>query len=253
MEQMTSSEHGWVSGSAARLRARFDAVTSPEQRRWLDDTLDEVRAGSAALAARFPAAGRKAGRAPLDPAAGRDDPHAWTADDAARVLLLHAAGEAGIAALETLYQQGDTAERRAVLRALDLIDPGAVGVALVLDAVRTNDGRLLAAALGPYAARHLDQQSWAQAVLKCVFVGVPLAGVAGLDERADAQLARMLADYAHERVAAGRDVPADIWPILRRHDPPELAKLEGELEAPEHGRRAAARRALDAMAAAPDA
>jgi hypothetical protein len=252
MDKMTWSEHGRAGGSPSRLRALLDAVTGPDQHRWLASTLEEVRAEPAALAARFPAVGRKVGRAPLDPAAGRDDPHAWTVDDAARVLLLHAAGDAGVTALEALYQQGDTAERRAVLRGLALLDPGPAGVPLVLDAVRTNDARLLAAALGPYAARRLDQQSWAQAVLKCVFIGVPLAGIAGLDQRADSELARMLADYAHERVAAGRDVPADVWPILRRHDPPELAKLKAELDAPDPWRREAARRALDAMAAAPD-
>jgi hypothetical protein len=227
------------------------------QRGWLDDALAAVRVDPAALAPRFPAVGRKVGRGPLDPAAARDDVHAVTVDDAARALLLDAAERAhgaGAARIDALYAQGDTSERRAVLRALPLLDRdsglGDGGLPLVMDAIRTNDGRLLAAALGPYAARHLDAQVWDQAILKCVFVGVPLAGVDGIDERAGPELARMLGDYAHERVAAGRDVPADVWPILARHRPEALARIDAELDSPVPGRRAAARRALDALAAA---
>lgn len=51
-------------------------------------------------------------------------------------------------------------------------------------------------------------------MLKCVFTGVPLSVVAGLDDRADAELTRMMTDYARERTAAGRDVPADVARFL---------------------------------------
>ncbi|MFF4544700.1 EboA domain-containing protein [Streptomyces sp. NPDC001406] len=76
--------------------------------------------------------------------------------------------------------------------------------------------RLLVAALGPYAARHPDAHGWRQAVLKCLFTGVPVDAVAGLDERArgDAELARMLADFAAERTAADRPVPRDLPRVL---------------------------------------
>jgi hypothetical protein len=249
---MTASDRVQAVDDPVALRARLDAVIGDVQRRWLDDALDEARADPASLPTRFPAVGRKVGRATLDRTADRDDVHAWTVDDAARALLLAAANQAGAGAalVESLYRQGDTAERRAVLRALPLLNLGDGVVTLVLDAIRTNDGRLIAAALGPYAAAHLDDHAWAQAVLKCVFLGVPLAGVAGLRERADAGLARMLADYAHERVAAGRDVPADVWPVVRRYRPAELAKLEAELDSADPARRSAARRALDTMATA---
>ena len=86
---------------------------------------------------------------------------------------------------------------------------------LLHDALRTNDPRLVAAALGTYAAR-LDPAAWRQAVLKCLFVGVPLRLVAGLDrpDRSDDELRRMVAEYAAERRAAGREVPADALPFL---------------------------------------
>ena len=66
----------------------------------------------------------------------------------------------------------------------------AVGAGLLhsRDALRTNDTRLVAAALGPYAAAHLDGHGWRQGVVKCVFMGVPLDAVADLDERADDEL-----------------------------------------------------------------
>jgi hypothetical protein len=59
---------------------------------------------------------------------------------------------------------------------------------------------------------------------------VPLAGLAGLDERATPELAGALGRYAQERVAAGREVLGDIWPLIDRFLPlPELAAIEAEL------------------------
>jgi hypothetical protein len=114
--------------------------------------------------------------------------------DAARVELLAAARPGG-AALTALYRQGSAAERRAVLLALGRLEPAAgEGLALVEDALRTNDTSLVAAALGPYAAAHLPAHAWRHGVLKCLFTGVPVAAVAGLSVRArgDGELGRML-------------------------------------------------------------
>jgi hypothetical protein len=194
---------------------------------WLADAVDRVAREPAALAALFPAAGRRCGRGPLpdpdlalhpalaldedtgpDPAPG---PVGWTVDDAARVLLLTALplhGSALAGQVEALYRYGSADEKRAVLRALPLLDLGAGGVEILHDAIRTNDTRLVAAAVGPYA-RHLDDRMWRQAVLKCVFMDIPLTAVADLDRRADGELGRMLGDLADERHAAGRTMPAD--------------------------------------------
>ncbi|MER7561804.1 EboA domain-containing protein [Streptomyces sp. NPDC097941] len=180
-------------------------------RAWLDQALDEAAAHPGAHGPisvwelRLAEAGRRCG-----------PEHA----DAARILILHAA-HADTAALTRVYSQGTAAERRAVLHALPHLVPGPEALPLVEDALRTNDTRLLAAAIGPYAARHLDAHQWRHAVLKCLFTGVPVAEVADLDRRAhaDAELARMLGDYAAERTAAGRPVPEDLHRVLTLTDP----------------------------------
>jgi hypothetical protein len=135
--------------------------------------------------------------------------------DAVRVLILDAA-RADPDALSRVYAQGTAAERRAVLHTLPHLVPGPDALPLVEDALRTNDTRLLAAAVGPYAARHLPAHAWRHAVLKCLFTGVPVDEVADLDRRAhgDAELARMLGDYAAEREAADRTVPDDLYRVL---------------------------------------
>ncbi len=177
----------------------------------LADALAEVARDPDTLERHFTPAARLAVRA------GRDG------DADRRLLLLALTGSAADVArrVSRLYERGDTAERLAVLRALDALDApertGAIGeraLPVVRDALRTNDTRLVEAALGPYAARHLDQQAWRQAVLKVLFTGVPVASVAGLAERADAELARMVTDYATERLAAGRTVPPDASTVL---------------------------------------
>jgi hypothetical protein len=127
----------------------------------------------------------------------------------------------------TLYRRGDSGEKLAVLAALPSLDRAtdtrpAVGDALlplVRDALRANETRLVSAALGPYAAAHLDQASWRQGVMKAIFMGLPLDDVADLGARTDDELRRMVRDYVAERRAAGRDVPQDAWLVLPSDHP----------------------------------
>ncbi|NEA99628.1 EboA domain-containing protein [Streptomyces sp. SID13726] len=193
------------------LRAHLDARLTGAARAWLDQALAEAATHPgthgpiSVWELRLAEAGRRCG-----------PEHA----DAARVLILHAA-HADPDALTRVYTQGTAAERRAVLHALPHLVPGPDALPLVEDALRTNDTRLLAAAVGPYAARHLTAHHWRHAVLKCLFTGVSVAEVADLDRRAhaDTELARMLADYAAERTAAGRPVPPDLRRVLTLTDP----------------------------------
>jgi hypothetical protein len=229
----------------AALRAR----TEPSRLGWLEEASGAVGRDPTAIRSLFPAVGRELGRGPLHPdgAAAPAEERGWTVDDAGRTLLLLALDDRVADEAPDLYRYGDTAERRAVLRALGVLPAGAWAVELVEDAIRTNDPRLIAAALGPYAVAQLDEASLNQAVLKCVFVGIPLANVEGLQERVTPRLSRMLAEYALERVAAGRDVPADVWPVIDRYPPGDvLAAIEAELDSPFDDRRRAATAALSA-------
>ncbi|MFI9833803.1 EboA domain-containing protein [Streptomyces sp. NPDC051913] len=176
------------------------ALPTDDARSWLDEALTDAAQASPTWELRFAAAGRHCG-----------NDHA----DAVRALLLVEA-TSGIDTLNRLYQHGSAAERRAVLRALPALVEGPHAVHLVEDALRSNDTRLIAAAVGPYAAAHLDPHAWRHAVLKCLFTGVPLDAVANLPQRAagDGELARMLTDYAAERTAAGREVPDDLGRVL---------------------------------------
>ncbi|MFF1675432.1 EboA domain-containing protein [Streptomyces sp. NPDC058256] len=195
----------------AELHARLNTQLGGAARAWLDQALDEATAHPgihgpiSVWELRIAEAGRRCG-----------PEHA----DAARVLLLHAA-RADPDALARVYRQGTAAERRAVLHALPHLVAGPDALPLIEDALRTNDTRLVAAAVGPYAARHLDPHNWRHAVLKCLFTGVPVDEVAELPRRAhaDAELARMLADYADERTAAGRPVPEDLHRVLTLTEP----------------------------------
>src|SRR5262245_15691843 len=172
---------------------------------WLAEARNQIAADPAALARLFPAVGRKCGRGQL----WTDDPEliGWTVDDAVRTLLLIGASLEDVTAV---YNYGDAAERRGVLRALPLLHLGRGAVPLVLDALRGNDTRLIAAAMGRYTAEHLPVEPWREAVLKCVYLGIPLAWVADLDRRKDAELVGMMRAFAEERIAAGRPVPPDV-------------------------------------------
>jgi len=56
----------------------------------------------------------------------------------------------------------------------------------------------------------LPERNFNQLVLKALFNGVALSRIVGLSGRLNAELTRMAGDYADERRAAGRAVPADI-------------------------------------------
>jgi hypothetical protein len=194
-------------------RARLDATLTPTAYAWLELALSEAAGaggptrGLTGWELRFAEAGRRCGE-----------------DGAvlARVLLLLAV-RADSATVTRLYRQGTAAERLAVLSALPHLRlDAAAGLPLVEDALRTHDTRLVAAAVGPYAAAHLDPHAWRHAVLKCLFTQVPVAAVADLDRRAggDAELGRMLTAYAAERRAAGRAVPADLYHVLALTEQP---------------------------------
>ncbi|GAA3885532.1 EboA domain-containing protein [Leifsonia kafniensis] len=187
---------------------------------WVLDGVREVEAEPQRIVGLFPAAGRAVGREPVDPVSDPLGLVHGTADDRARERLVQALLAAlpphdAARMLGELYHFGDDAERRGVLRGLNAAPHLAdtvvtTGLELVADALRTNDPRLVAAALGSFSGRHIDQHGWRHGVLKAVFMGVPLAAVSDVERRSDAELARMAAALIAERRAAHRDISDDI-------------------------------------------
>ena len=190
----------------ATLRAALD---EHGREQW-DALVAEVAADPSRLGRTFPAAARRTGRGPLADGV--------LIEDAVRVSLVAAAAQsldsaALLAELRDVYRYGDNDEKRAVLHALAGAPDGIDGSDVLLDALRTNDTRLVAAAMGRHSDR-LDDDAWRQGVLKCLFTGVPVSAVTGLGARADHELGEMVQRYRREREAAGRDVPPDVQVVL---------------------------------------
>lgn len=224
-EHLAGADRAWLHEALAQAEAEAKSPTPVDGTRWALPVW-EIRFAEAGRHCRPAQAAQAAQATPTSP-------DAQDLADAARVLLLHAV-RAGRDTVTRLYTHGTAAERRAVLLALPHLSTAAAPAGsasllpLVEDALRTNDTRLVAAAVGPYAAEHLDQHAWRHAVLKCLFTGVPVDALAGLAPRAkaDTELARMLRDYAAERTAAGRPVPDDLHRVLALTAVPAAAPTE---------------------------
>ncbi len=160
-------------------------------------------------------------------------PSTWSIDQAARTRLVLAVPETNVNAyletLDKLFNAGDVGELVALYQALPVLPYPASHKLRAAEGVRTNMKAVFCAVAhhNPYPAEQLDEGAWNQLVLKCLFIGVPLAPVVGLDDRANPRLMRMLCDYAHERWAAGRPVSPELWRCVGPHaDKAALADLQ---------------------------
>ena len=223
---MTPAENGW-SGSTSGplpppLHDRLQALTG--RLRDAPETIDDL----------FAAAARLVGRGPLD----RTGPHdllAPSVEDTSRVHLLVALAEILPPqelpqVLRRLYEYGDGDEKRAVIQSLAHLPSVAAAAPLLHDALRSNDLRLVAAAMGRGGREYLDDAAWRHGVLKCLFTGVGLRAVDGLQQRCDAGLRQMVAAFVDERSAAGRDIPDDVWLVL--DNPARAPRQPGSPSAP---------------------
>jgi hypothetical protein len=165
-------------------------------------------------------------------------PQGWTADQAARSLLLLSYNardeQAYVAAIEKLFSTADVRELIALHQSLPLLPHPQRYRRHAMEAVRSNMVSVFhAIALGnPYPFEWFDEPAWNQMVLKVTFIGSALEEVIGLEARANTTLARMLCDLARERRAAGRSFPDQAWPLIAPFIHKGLA--EDLLAAPEH-------------------
>jgi hypothetical protein len=234
---------------------------------WLDAQLASLQADPSeeALGIALGMAPRKLGKAALaltdaDLAAAAGalagwDPRGWSITDAARILLLASLPRAGKPFAErfrALCQTADVEELATLYRGLPLYPEPAALEPQVGEGLRSNVRAVFEAIAhrNPYPQAVFDAHRWNHMVLKALFIGSPLAPIQGLDARANPELARIMCDFAHERWAAGRPVPFEIWrcvgPFAEGPALEDLARVLQEGEAIE--KRAAAL----ALAASPD-
>lgn len=199
---------------------------------WLVDSLIVIEKNPKAIARAFSSARRKVGSAEIE----TNDTCRMPADIAARIVLLGRlyASHAVVADEEVrdLYRFGDVSERLAIMQAFPFVNIAAPTLKyLVEDALRSNDARLVANSLTRHALSVLSDDDVAHAVMKCIFMELPIDIVQGLEKRVTPNMSRMVAGYMVERVTAGREVDADLWRIVDRFPPEaELQALKQLLE-----------------------
>lgn len=144
----------------------------------------------------------------------------WTLDRLVRVyfllLLENSTQESAFTQIETLFDTAEINESIALFSALPLFNQPEKWLHRATDAVRSNIGDVFNSfAFGnPYAAKYFSELAWNQLVLKCIFNDKPIHLIQGIDRRANQALADTLSDFAHERWAAGRTVPAQVWRLV---------------------------------------
>jgi hypothetical protein len=141
----------------------------------------------------------------------------WTADQLARTcLLLHIDPSDKAKYLKTiddLFLAAEIQELVALYSSLSLFAWPEEWKMRCAEGIRSNIGLVLESIMyhNPYATNYLDEKAWNQLVLKAFFTDKDLNKIGGLDERANAELAATLNDYAHERWAANRSINPHLW------------------------------------------
>lgn len=198
-----------------------------DQAAWVEESLDALAEGGPErdLHIFLGYAPRKLGKADLnlteddlkaaDAAHSGWNPGPWSVDGAARVLALLAyRGNRSFAeTFKDLRRTSDVAEMIALYRGLPLYpDPDALHFE-VGEGLRSNLKPVFESIAhdNPYPRDVFDEHRWNHMILKALFVGSILNPITGLDARANAELARIMRDYAHERWAAGRPVSPELW------------------------------------------
>lgn len=162
----------------------------------------------------------------------------WTIDRLCRVWLLTyldaADKEKYFNSIENLFRSAAVNELVALYSALPLLAYPSGWVKRCAEGIRSNMGDVLESIMynNPYPANYLDQPAWNQLVLKAIFTGKQIQFITGLDRRANKELAYTLSDYAHERWAAHRTVPPQLWrltgPFIDEQLLPDIKKAFAE-------------------------
>lgn len=229
--------------SAQDLLEALEAHLDGEATHWLQEA---GKLSGERLLAAFVGAGRRLGSGPFDAVSGdeRLQSEGWSLRRAGRVYLLWTLdareGSAAQDWIERAYREGDSREKAAVISALPVLSGGSSLKTLALDAGRTNEAGLFASVAlhNPYPAEHYSDHEFNQLVMKAAFQDLELGGISGLQERANADLARMGMAYIDERLSAQRSFPSSLWLAIAPGNPPgALARMLGELQHSQASRR----------------
>ena len=210
------------------LRHCLGRTLQAEAARWLDAEIDRQRGApdERRLGIALGLVGRRIGRGDLSFSAvdlaaaqglrSRWRPDTWGTDEAARVALMLATWtgdeELFAARVDRLCVTGELTEHVACLKGFAVFPAPGRLLGPARAAVRSSMQPPFEAIAcrNPYPADHFDEAAYNQMVVKCVFCGVPIETIVGLDERRNDDLARMLRDLLSERHAAGRAVPDSV-------------------------------------------
>ena len=140
-------------------------------------------------------------------------PELWATDEAARILILaasHRGDDPAFAArVDRLCTMAEVTEYIAYLKGFAIFPAAKLLYGRAREGVRSAITPVFAAIAchNPYPFDHFDEDAWNQMVVKCVFNGVPIETIVGLQERRNPEAVQMLRDLVAERRAAGRPLP----------------------------------------------
>ena len=128
-----------------------------------------------------------------------------------------------------IIEVADTTELETFLRYLTILPQSESFKHAAVEALRTNISIIFDAITlnNPYPALYFNDQQWNQMYLKAAFMERDLALIQSVDERANADLTRIISDYAHERWAASRKIDPMFWrPVSKFMDNTLLSDME---------------------------
>ncbi len=159
----------------------------------------------------------------------------WSMDRLARIwLLMHIDAsdkDKYFRSIENLFLAGEMNELIALYSALPVLEYPELWKMRCAEGIRNNIGDVLQSIMcnNPYPSENLDEAAWNQLVLKAFFTNKPVEQIIGLDKRANSTLADTLSDFAHERWAAKRPVPIQLWrclgPFINEQFFPDIRKI----------------------------
>lgn len=125
-----------------------------------------------------------------------------------------------------IIQVADTGELETFLKYLVLLPNPESYKKTAVEALRTNVAIIFDAISlnNPYPAKYFNDQQWNQMYLKAAFMERDLSLIESVDERANADLTRIISDYAHERWAASRKIDPLFWRPVSKFLNEELLK-----------------------------